>query len=389
MPTESISWVDSTGPATLSNGKPIPATRFGNWTPRRVPVGPAKTRLGSGRLDRFEFRRDDLFSFEIAAIPGTAANLELALRLQYHLLNGGVVMLTSTRPLSDTFLAYSLAENTEPEIDFSDRNMYEYTFSVTLKGLTESEIEAGAESPPTEDPAFEWWYAARLETAYEDNDDVGTATDFKDGLYPATVATGWKPKYKTNQTPNGGPVFDFVSVNGNGNFSGYVGHPASAGEPQYLASPLIAIPTAGMTIFTVAKRDGAHVEHGIFWRFASATGNSHGALKETHGGDGSTDKVKWDDSSSHIITASLSTDWFIHAIRFESATTVRQYYNGVDVGSFDPATGADQILAMFLGSGGEVQIAEQHGFVDAISDSSMVRRHAYLSAIHGIALDTP
>jgi hypothetical protein len=53
------------------------------------------------------------------------------------------------------------------------------------------------------------WYAARLETAFVNNDPVGTATDFGSDAHNATQATGAnKPTYKTN-IKNGQPAFYF------------------------------------------------------------------------------------------------------------------------------------------------------------------------------------
>ena len=131
--SESISWTDGEGSATLTNGHPSPGDRLGAWTPDRIPVGPPAVALGTGETYRWESRQDDLVSFEIAAIPGT--ELDKMLRLKYWLLSGGTVSVEASRPLADQFSYCCIAPDTEPVIEMTDRLMMEYTFSVQLKAL--------------------------------------------------------------------------------------------------------------------------------------------------------------------------------------------------------------------------------------------------------------
>jgi hypothetical protein len=131
----SLAWTDSIGAATLSNGKAAPGTRFGLWTPRRRPVGPSVVAMGTGVTHRFEFRRDDTVSLEIAAIPNT--KLDEMRRLKAHLLSGGTVAVTSDRELAADFANSVIAPGTTPGYEMTDRATNEYTFAVTLKAVPE------------------------------------------------------------------------------------------------------------------------------------------------------------------------------------------------------------------------------------------------------------
>lgn len=139
MSAVGIAWFDDVGFATLTNQKTVPGDKFTNWTPRNAPIGPAAIGLGNGRIYRYTFRTDDLVSLELAAIPDS--QMELMLRLQLHLLKGGVATLlnASVHPSYGRFPAVYLAPGTEPEIQFSDATNLEYSFVVTLKGFPASD----------------------------------------------------------------------------------------------------------------------------------------------------------------------------------------------------------------------------------------------------------
>lgn len=129
MPS-SISWTDATGAASLTNGKPVPGDRFGNWTPRNPPVNDAENSLADGVLHTFEFRVDYTAAFELRGIPNTSQ--DLALRLMLHLERGGAVSVATGDAAARTYGSCKLAPGTKPEFTLSDPVYIEYTLSLVL-----------------------------------------------------------------------------------------------------------------------------------------------------------------------------------------------------------------------------------------------------------------
>jgi hypothetical protein len=128
----SISFTDSTGSATLTNGMPIPADRFGGWTPRDESIGPSAIQLPTGRIYGAKYRRDGLVEFELRTIPGS--ELPTMLRLKLHLMKGGIVTVVATQhELGERWALATLAPGTEPSVTFADSDYREYTFGVTLR----------------------------------------------------------------------------------------------------------------------------------------------------------------------------------------------------------------------------------------------------------------
>ena len=343
MPAESIEWIDDTGWASLSNGKPTPATRFGNWTPNRVPVGPSKTRLGSGRSDRFEFRRDDLFSFEIAQIPGTATNLELALRLQYHLRNGGLVTLTTTRPLADNFAAFNLAENADAEIDFSDRETLEYTFSVQLNGLTEDEIDADTDLlPPSRLPGLlQWLDIDTLNETKDDEDFVSGLLDQSGNDYHVIETDPFKQPVYESDAGDGYPALQLINT-------------GSGTDSSRLHTTENIHTVVGTTCYLVAKRTTPHVEHGIFLSFTDSVvlDGPFTRIRESHNAPDNVN-VQWqvgDDGLGNNPNFGSSTDWFILSLKFTSLSSVTPYYNSLTAGAaFNPADDISAVNGVMIG----------------------------------------
>jgi hypothetical protein len=233
---------------------------------------------------------------------------------------------------------------------------------------------------PEEEASLILWIDPSQE-AFDDLDDVATATDFSGNGNDMTCSqsTAFQPRWQENQTLAGTPAFDFNTPSLS-SFSGDLDTDNAANEPEYLRNAaVIATPTDGMTVFLVARRDGAHVEHTVFYRSAT-NGGQLPWVKEEDAGAG-VYKVKWDPTGA-IITPSDTTDWFIHAVRFESASLARQYYNGVQAGStWNPTADFDADVGFMLG-GGNIQIAEFQVFAGALTDASMDRRFSYLSDKH-------
>jgi hypothetical protein len=132
----SISWTDSVGAAEFSNLKPSGGSRFDNWTPDAEVIGPTATGLGTGSLHVFEFRTDYIVGLEISKVPATDEVYEKMLRLKLHLERGGEVTLSGSHVLLEArYTTCSLAPDTKPTINFSDRTCLEYTFGVVLRGV--------------------------------------------------------------------------------------------------------------------------------------------------------------------------------------------------------------------------------------------------------------
>jgi hypothetical protein len=121
---------------SFSNGRPTPLDRFGGWTPMSNPVGPAQTAVGTGRRYTFPFRTDHTVSFEIRNIPNTL--VWQAVKLQEHLLRGGLVSINTGDSLNSVYTQCCLAPDTVPQITQSDARELEYTMSLTLLNVAGS-----------------------------------------------------------------------------------------------------------------------------------------------------------------------------------------------------------------------------------------------------------
>lgn len=131
----SIEWTDSTGAASLSNGKIVPGDRFANWTPRSVPftAGDEAWALGTADLFVFEYREDHSASFEIVGIP--YSSLDLMLRLQSHLEGGGTCQVTTGDQAANVYPNCCLVPDSECAPQLTDKVTLEYTMSFNLLNL--------------------------------------------------------------------------------------------------------------------------------------------------------------------------------------------------------------------------------------------------------------
>jgi hypothetical protein len=130
MPSNpSIAFTDAIGAAVLTNGKPWPASRFRNWRPDSVIVGPRGTMLGSGDVAAFQFRRDYVTTFELDKLePST---LETFDRLKAHLIGGGSCTVT-TGDNAERVYTCKLKPGTEPSTTY-DAGKVRYTAKLDLK----------------------------------------------------------------------------------------------------------------------------------------------------------------------------------------------------------------------------------------------------------------
>lgn len=115
--------------AVLTNSKPHPADRLGNWMPDPQSIASRATGLGTGLIHAWVFRTDYLASFELAGIPYTS--LDTMQRLKLHAENGGTMVVN----VGDGQHIYTctLAPETKVAWEFSDRRMLEYTLTMTIR----------------------------------------------------------------------------------------------------------------------------------------------------------------------------------------------------------------------------------------------------------------
>jgi hypothetical protein len=140
--TATITFVDGIGAATLSNGKPGPASRFGNWVPSTMPIGDAKVVQGTGATVMFTYRTDYLASFELAHIPvetsGGVRLVDVATRLIAWLHAGGTCAVNTGDVEANSYATCGIAPGTKAKLALTDRKNLEYTLTLSLINLAVS-----------------------------------------------------------------------------------------------------------------------------------------------------------------------------------------------------------------------------------------------------------
>lgn len=140
----SITFTDGIGAATLTNGKPTPGDRFGNWVPSTMPIGESAVRQSDGATTMFVFRTDYGASFELSQIPvattGGVRLVDIADRLIAWLLSGGTCAVNTGDVGSSAYATCGLKPGTTPTLTFSDRKNLEYTLTLSLINLAGSPV---------------------------------------------------------------------------------------------------------------------------------------------------------------------------------------------------------------------------------------------------------
>jgi hypothetical protein len=207
----SITWTDGAGTSSLSPLYSSPS-RFNGWTPDLNPIGPSAVALGTGQTFTFPFRNDLTVALEISPLPG--ASLELALRLKLHLMSRGQVFVSTDNFLASSFETCILAPGTIPQIEFTNRQTMEYTFSVVLKaGSGLPETTGGGLTPwsPADiDGLLVWLRGSSLIPTNAHNTGVGLWLDESgnDNHAVAEASTDTYPLFKANMV-NGHPAVWF------------------------------------------------------------------------------------------------------------------------------------------------------------------------------------
>jgi hypothetical protein len=371
-----IQWEDEEGTTTLHNDKAYEGSRFSNWNPDVMPVGPGVNRLSDARLHKFRFRTDNLVSFEIRQIPNYFQ--ERALRLMEHLRNGGLCTVVTGDAVGNVYAGCGLAPDTEPDFQMSDAESIEYTLALTLRGPVKfialyGGVGGGGSSgddglPPSLiqliDPSILVGSPGVGEGSL-----INSVSDPIGGFHVTSSGTE-RPTF-TEDGLNGYPALEF-------------------GTDDKMDSAAVMIPTDGSTIIGAFARTGAHVEHSTFFRMlpldGGGCGDNDGRLVETHGSDtvsGYTNRLHWNmgpvlsEDPEHI-----STIPFIFALRFQNAATAFPYYNETGFASFGPAACLQALSGLRLGTGfnGKFYRWEWH---QGQSDLLVQQRVAYFRARFG------
>lgn len=139
-----ITFTDSIGAATLSNGKPTPGDRFGNWVPQSKPIGDSVNRMSDLALMMFKTADSYGATFELSQIPVATSGgnrlVDIAARLVYHLQNGGTCAVNTGDVEANSYATCGLMPGTTPSLTLSDRQSLEYTLSLALINLAGSPV---------------------------------------------------------------------------------------------------------------------------------------------------------------------------------------------------------------------------------------------------------
>lgn len=131
-----ITWNDSLGTASFSNGLPVPGDRFCAWVPMAPIIGAEAEALGTGEGFMFEFRADSGMSFEIREIAQD--NVANALRLIRHLNRYGEVTVTTGDAVGNQY-ACKKWKGADPSLSAADPKTLKRTLKLTLKSLTDAD----------------------------------------------------------------------------------------------------------------------------------------------------------------------------------------------------------------------------------------------------------
>lgn len=137
-----ITFTDTVGAASLTNGKTSPGDRFANWVPLTRPVGATSVRQSDGAITMFLLRTDYGASFELRNIPIAAVsavrNVEVADRLIAHLLKGGQCVVNTGDSGSASYSTCGLYPGTTPTLAQQSSGPLEYTLTLALINLAGS-----------------------------------------------------------------------------------------------------------------------------------------------------------------------------------------------------------------------------------------------------------
>lgn len=124
-----ITFTDSGGAVTFSNGLSGAGSRFANWTPDIRREADRRFALGSGVAYEYLFREDFTATFAIEHIQ--LSQLENAVRFKRWALQGNTFTVNTQDKQNRSYLC-RLAPETDLQITMEDRTLIEYSLSVSV-----------------------------------------------------------------------------------------------------------------------------------------------------------------------------------------------------------------------------------------------------------------
>jgi hypothetical protein len=122
-----ITFTDTDGAVTFSNGTTGPMSRFSEWTPDVIRVSDSQVALGTGVTYEYLFRQDFAARFRIEHIP-------LAQILNYHRFKrwalAGNTFTVNTLDKSNRSYLCRIFPGSDLELEMEDRVLLEYSLEV-------------------------------------------------------------------------------------------------------------------------------------------------------------------------------------------------------------------------------------------------------------------
>lgn len=136
----SIQWTDGTGAATIAPrvGGVSAASRFNNWEPMPVVVGPRHHRLGSGAPMVEVLRIDRVVSFTVPML--FAEDQALADRLIIHAMSGGTFTVNTTDLAARTYTC-TIPEGGAITFGFADGQEMRYELRVQARNTAAAAMQ--------------------------------------------------------------------------------------------------------------------------------------------------------------------------------------------------------------------------------------------------------
>jgi hypothetical protein len=133
----SITFTDSAGAVTLSNGRAAPGNRFSSWTPTVFRVADRRFALGTGVAYEYLFREDFLAAFSLDGLPAT--QLENVARFTRYAQQGNTFTVNTADNSSRSYTC-RLAEGTDIAVSMTDPTFVEYRMDVTVSNASSPKV---------------------------------------------------------------------------------------------------------------------------------------------------------------------------------------------------------------------------------------------------------
>lgn len=132
-----ITFTDSVGAVSISNGHAAPGNRLSDWTPTLNKVADRRFALGTGIAFEYVFREDFLASFSLIGLPAT--ELEKVSRLVRYAQAGNTFVI-NTMDNSARSYTVRLAEGGAIDLTMTDPTFLEYTLQMTVANASSPKV---------------------------------------------------------------------------------------------------------------------------------------------------------------------------------------------------------------------------------------------------------